>query len=38
MIYFALMYQALYAEMREGLLADDTDFATRQVREHLKSK
>ncbi|KAI0776491.1 exocyst complex component Sec5-domain-containing protein [Irpex lacteus] len=28
---------ALYAEMREGLLADDTDFATRQVREHLKN-
>ncbi|KAI0694957.1 exocyst complex component Sec5-domain-containing protein [Cytidiella melzeri] len=27
---------ALYAEMREGLLSNDTDFATRQIREHLK--
>lgn len=28
--------EALYAEMREGLLADDSDFATKQIREHLK--
>lgn len=29
---------ALYAEMREGSLADDNEFATRQIREHLKCK
>ncbi|KIP09756.1 hypothetical protein PHLGIDRAFT_126060 [Phlebiopsis gigantea 11061_1 CR5-6] len=26
----------LYAEMREGLLAEDSDYGTRQIREHLK--
>lgn len=29
---------ALYSEMREGLLADDTEFATKKVKEQLKSK
>ena len=29
-------FKALYAEMREGPLADENDFATRQVRDHLK--
>ncbi|THH07884.1 hypothetical protein EW145_g3080 [Phellinidium pouzarii] len=28
---------AIYAEMREGLLADSTDFATKTVREQLKT-
>ena len=27
---------AIYAEMREGLLADSTDYATKTVREQLK--
>lgn len=29
---------ALYSEMREGLLADDTEFATKKIKEQLKSK
>lgn len=29
---------ALYTEMKEGILAPQTDFASRPLREHLKSK
>lgn len=28
---------ALYAEMREGLLAEDSEYGTKQLREHLKA-
>ena len=33
-----MYYPALYAEMREGLLADQSDFATKLLREHLKCR
>lgn len=29
---------AMYAEMREGLLVEESDFGTRQLRDHLKRK
>lgn len=29
---------AIYAEMREGLLADSTEFATKTIRGQIKSK
>jgi len=33
-----MMPVAVYAEMREGLLAEDTEFASKTVTQHLKGE
>lgn len=33
---FKVFYLAVFAEMKEGLLADDTEFASKTLREKLK--
>ena len=30
------VYAALYAEMKEGILADQTDYASQPLKDHLK--
>ena len=34
--YLNLRVKAIYAEMRDGLLADEADYGSKQLREHLK--